>query len=278
MILKSFSKINLSLKVNSKLENGLHEIQSYFCLIDLNDKIRISKIKGSQDKVSFKGSFAKLVKKKDNSVINLLNLLRRLNLISDYYSITIFKNIPVFGGLGGGTSNAATILKFLVKEELNNKLIKKAEKIVGTDLRLFFLKLGFLKNLSSVEEIKMKKKFHFVLVKPKIRCSTTEIYSKVRIYSKKEKFKKKKSITRDNFLSLLSKTQNDLQFIVEKKYPPIKKLLRDIKIKKGCFFARMTGSGSVCYGVFKDKIEAKKALNKLKTKYSNHWLTLAKTM
>ena len=64
MILKSFSKINLSLKVNSKLENGLHEIQSYFCLIDLNDKIRISKIKGSQDKVSFKGSFAKLVKKK----------------------------------------------------------------------------------------------------------------------------------------------------------------------------------------------------------------------
>ena len=58
MILKSFSKINLSLRINKKLKNGLHDIQSYFCLINLYDKILIKKTKGKKDKVKFVGEFA----------------------------------------------------------------------------------------------------------------------------------------------------------------------------------------------------------------------------
>ena len=59
MVLKSFSKINLSLSVNKKLKNGLHEIQSYYCLINLSDKISIRKIKQKKDKILFKGLFVK---------------------------------------------------------------------------------------------------------------------------------------------------------------------------------------------------------------------------
>ena len=61
MILKSFSKINLSLNVNKKLENGLHDIQTYYCLIDFFDQIKIKKINGSKDIVKFKGKFAKFI-------------------------------------------------------------------------------------------------------------------------------------------------------------------------------------------------------------------------
>ena len=75
MILNSHSKINLSLSVNSKLKSGLHDIQSYFCLISLSDKIKISKIKGKKDKILFKGSFIKHIKRSNNSIIKLLNLL-----------------------------------------------------------------------------------------------------------------------------------------------------------------------------------------------------------
>ena len=64
MVLKSYSKINLSLKVNSKLKNNLHEIQSLYCLINLNDKIKIKKIKKIKIKLIFKGPFSKLLKKK----------------------------------------------------------------------------------------------------------------------------------------------------------------------------------------------------------------------
>ena len=65
MVLKSLSKINLSLRVNKKLKkNGLHDIQSYFCLIDLFDQIKIKKIKGRKDVVKFQGKFSRYIKKK----------------------------------------------------------------------------------------------------------------------------------------------------------------------------------------------------------------------
>ena len=117
MVLNSYSKINLSLNINKKLKSGLHEIQSYYCLINLCDKIIIKKIKKKKDIILFKGPFFKQINKKNNSISNLLNYLRKLKLISSYYSITTIKNIPVFGGLGGGTSNAAFILKFFLKKK-----------------------------------------------------------------------------------------------------------------------------------------------------------------
>ena len=130
MNIKSYSKINLALKVNSKSKNGLHEIQSLYCWINLFDKITINKIKNDKDTIRFKGPFGKLVNR-DNSGSSLLKKMRELKLISNYYSITVIKNIPVFGGLGGGTSNAAFILKchpYLetnsVKNGISTSLIK----------------------------------------------------------------------------------------------------------------------------------------------------------
>ena len=117
-----------------------------------------------------------------------------------------------------------------------------------------------------------------MLIQPKIKCSTKEIYSKVKNFSKKKQFNKNIINSKNNFISYLSKNRNDLQFIVEKKYPLIKKLLTDIKNENGCYFSRMTGSGSVCYGLFKDQITAKKALNKLKIKYPKFWFSFAKTV
>ena len=65
MLLKSFSKINLTLNVNQKYKkNSLHQIQSYFCLINLFDQIKVNKIEGQKDVVRFQGKFAKFVKKK----------------------------------------------------------------------------------------------------------------------------------------------------------------------------------------------------------------------
>ena len=65
MVLKSFSKINLTLNICKKFKkNNLHDIQSYFCLINLFDLIKIKKIEGQKDIVKFKGKFSKYIKKK----------------------------------------------------------------------------------------------------------------------------------------------------------------------------------------------------------------------
>ena len=278
MVLKSFSKINLSLKVNSKLKNGLHEIQSYYCLINLCDKIEISKIKQKKDKIHFKGVFVKHISKSNNSIITLLGLLRKLKIISSYYSVKIIKNIPVFSGLGGGTSNAAFILKFLLKDRITEKILKKVEKLIGSDLRLFFHKKAFLENLKTIKIIKKKQKLFFLLTRPNINCSTREIYSKVKKYSKKTKFNYNKINSKKKFLSHILAQTNELQLIVEKKYPIIKTLLADISKEKGCHFSRMSGSGSVCYGLFNSESNAKKALNKIKTKYPKFWFSIANTV
>ena len=72
MIIKSYSKVNLTLKVNSKSKNGLHEIQTLYSLINLNDQINIIETKKNKDRIIFKGPFARLVKKRNNSVYQLL--------------------------------------------------------------------------------------------------------------------------------------------------------------------------------------------------------------
>jgi len=186
MVLKSYSKINLSLIVNNKLRNGLHEIQSHFCLINLTDKIEVTKINKLKDRIIFKGPFAKNVKIINNSVNNLLKLLRKLKLISNYYSVVVTKNIPPFGGLGGGTSNAATLLKYFFKKGVSKKILRKVENLIGSDFRIFFYKQGFLKNLKTITSKKKKERLYFLLVYPNIKCSTREIYSKVKKFSKKK--------------------------------------------------------------------------------------------
>ena len=278
MLIKSYSKINLTLKVNSKTKKNLHEIQSFYCWIDLFDKIKINRINKNKDKIIFKGPHKKLIKDKNNSVYNLLNELRKLNLISNYYSVTIKKKIPIFSGLGGGTSNAAFVLKYLLRNKVSYLLLEKLENIIGSDLKLFFKKEGFLRNLKKVVNFSMKSKFYFVLIQPNIKCSTRQIYSKVKKFSKKERFDENILKSNSKFLDYITKNRNDLQYVVEKKYPLIKKLLTDIKNEKGCHFSRLTGSGSVCYGLFRDQNVAKRALNNLKIKYPKFWFSLAKTV
>lgn len=277
MVLKSFSKINLSLNINSKLKNGLHDIQSYYCLINLFDKIKIRKIDKKKDKVVFFGPFVKHIKKSNNSITNLLKLLRKLELISGYYSVKVIKNIPVFSGLGGGTSNAASVLKFLLKGKVSKKILEKVEKLIGSDLRLFFHKQGFLQNLRTIKTIK-KQKLFFLLSRPNIICSTKKIYSKVKKYSKKKKFNFQKMNNKKGFINYILEQNNELQSIVEEEYPSIKILLKDINTEKGCYFSRMSGSGSVCYGLFNNESNAKKALNKIKTKHPKFWFSIAKTV
>ena len=84
MVLNSYSKINLTLRVNRKIKSRLHELQSYFCLINLSDKIKIKKINKRKDQIFFKGPFSKNIKKNDNSVLNLLKFLIKKKLISNY--------------------------------------------------------------------------------------------------------------------------------------------------------------------------------------------------
>ena len=279
MVLNSYAKINLTLSVNKKLKSGLHSIQSIYCLIDLHDKIFLKKIKNKHfDQVSFTGPFSKDIKKSNNSVKKVLNIMRKNKIIHDYYFVKVNKKIPVFAGLGGGTSNAATLLKHLTKNSLNKKILSKITRKVGSDLRLFFHNQGYQKNLRSVINLNKQHNFNLLLIFPHIKSSTKSVYAKVKNYSKLKKPLNKNQTLRKNFIELLINSKNDLQSIVEKKHKILRKLLFSVNEFKGCYFSRMTGSGSTCYGLFVDKNSSLVALKKLRKKYPKFWFSIAKTI
>jgi len=140
-MIKSYSKINLFLKVLKKNSEGLHNIQSSVMLLDLNDHIKIRNINKKYDEIKFTGHFTKNINPKDNSITKSLNILRKYNFINkrNRYKIIIRKKIPVFAGLGGGTSNAFYLIKyFLKKKNISKKLLTIIVREIGTDFRLFF--------------------------------------------------------------------------------------------------------------------------------------------
>ncbi len=280
MVLKSYAKINLSLSIINKLASGLHDIQSFYCLINLFDTIYIKKRseRKKTDKIIFKGPFSKYLKRSNNSVKKVLKILRENKYISNYYSISVYKRIPVFAGLGGGTSNAISILKYLISKKINNNLMNKIDRTIGTDSRLFFYDQGYLKNIKTVVKFQKKFKLFFIIANPRIISSTKEVYSKVKVFSNENVQIKKNFSSKKNFIEHLRKSKNDLQFIVEKKHPKVKSLLLSINDLKGCYFSRMSGSGSSCYGLFSNQNCLKVALKSLRKKYPKFQFSIAKTI
>lgn len=276
MKIKSFSKINLSLRVLNKLKNGMHNIETNSILVNLFDEIDI--IKNRKDEIIFKGMFKDKIDIKKNTVKDTLQLLRKLNILKNYYKIIVKKNIPVYAGLGGGTSNSASIVKYFVENKLSEKLVKIFEKKIGSDFRLFLNKSSFQKNLGNVLKTTHYIYEPLIIIYPNINCKTKKIYKSVKILSPASGSCYLKKTNKKTFFRKIKEDRNDLQKIVEKKYPKISSLVKIISKQEGCILSRMTGSGSACYGIFKSKKTAKFALTKLKRKYPKYWCDITKTI
>ena len=103
-LIKSFCKINLSLRVIKKLHTGLHQIQSIVTFANLFDIIKIEEINSEQDQIKFYGKFKYNINLKNNTISKTLNLLRKNNYLKKQkFKVYIKKNIPHSAGLGGGS-------------------------------------------------------------------------------------------------------------------------------------------------------------------------------
>ena len=115
--IKSYAKINLALNIIGK-NTSLHKIESIVAFISLNDEILIKKIKSKKHKISFNGKFSNNIGN-NNTVSKLLKLLDKKKLLNNKkFQIKINKRIPNKAGLGGGSMNAANILKYFKKKKL----------------------------------------------------------------------------------------------------------------------------------------------------------------
>jgi 4-diphosphocytidyl-2-C-methyl-D-erythritol kinase len=267
--IKSSSKINLGLKVLNLRNDNYHNINSIFIEIDLYDIITFI----PSNSFSLTCSNNNITINEENTIVKAYEILNKKFNFQNHYKILLEKNIPISGGMGGGSSNAAFTLKALNKLnnlKLTNQQLCKISLNIGSDVP-FFIE-GRVKLVSGRGEIisnhnaPLINTLYILLIFPDFSVNTSWAYKKI-----KNKLQYKKYSTK--FPALDSKVnwklfENDFEDIVGSAYPEIfeiKKFLYD----NGALYSGLSGSGSTMFGVYNDK----NVLEKIKQSIS-HYNTL----
>ena len=173
-LFKSYAKLNLNLYVGPPQVGGLHHLCSIFQIISLHDELSISPTKTAHS-VQFNGLNVPM----DNTCTQVLDLLQ--DKLSQYWHINIDKHIPAGAGLGGGSSNAATLLMALNELESLNLTVDDMVTIVsqvGSDVPFFtwWTSAGVCTGDRIKPNVSLIDTVYFVLILPNIHCSTARVY------------------------------------------------------------------------------------------------------
>ena len=126
--------------------------------------------------------------------------------------------------------------------------------------------------------LNQKFKLNLLIVYPNLICSTKKIYES----NRKINFSKPQIIpyikNNKKLINFLKNENNDLEKTVIKIYPKVKKIIDYIKCQEGCYFSRITGSGSACIGIFSNMRNAIYAQKLIKLKYPKYWCLVSKTI
>ena len=277
--IKSYAKLNLSLHVIKKIPKKLHIIESLITFVNFYDVIYIREIQALEHKLKFLGDFSKNITQK-NTVYNLLNLLDKKKLLKGKkFEIKIIKNIPQKSGMGGGSMNASSIIKFFLKKKIINlskKDLNNIMKTIGSDVPLGMnLKNTILSKTGKLTVKEKKLGLYVLIVKPNFGCSTKIIYSKTKEQTKSKYNNPKVSLFS---ISNIINSNNDLEKAAFKLNPKLKNLKLFLSSLPNTMCVRMTGSGSCIVAYYQSKKKALKGLGLLKKKYKNYWCIVSKTV
>ena len=243
-------KLNLFLHVLGRRADGMHELQTVFRLIDRCDRIGIAVRDNGE--IRFSGAFGE-----ENLCVKAASILRDRSRSRLGCEIALEKTLPVGGGLGGGSSDAATVL--LVLNRLWDLKLGRKE-LMALGLRLGADVPVFLYGRSAVGEgvgerlkgVELGPAWYLVLT-PQVSVSTKEIFSDAALT------RDTKPLTMAPFLS--GQGRNDLEPIVLRRFPEIAEHLA--WLRKRSPQARMTGSGACVFAEFSRKEEAVALLGQL---------------
>ena len=271
--IKSYAKINLFLNVVDKLDTGFHELNSVLSRIDLYDEIRIKD--ESSFSISYNGPFGDQVGSNDH-ISKLFNYLIDKNYLKQKsFAIHVVKNIPVGSGLGGGSSNVAEIIKYLIRSNLlDNSSSTEIARDLGSDIE-FFIDEGsaLISGKGNVDQrLKINSDKHFLIVFPNVQNSTKEIFNKHSNLSG-EKFSYNKDTNLDG---ILKGTSNELEKTALLANQEMKKIREYLDNDINCKYERMTGSGSAYFAVYEDKQKAEEAIQRISEEHPNWWTYLTR--
>ena len=270
--IKSYAKINISLRVVKKREDGYHELDSVMVPIELHDSIIISTLKNSGDNFVTVDDFSNgLVHY--NLATEGINALAKRYGFSTKFRVYIHKVIPMQAGLGGGSSNAAFTMKAvnqMLKLNATDEEIIDMAKTFGADIP-FFVKCvpARCRGIGEImEPIEIKNNYSVLIVKPSVGCSTKEVFA---IADKKE-FKPVdidtvlKALQEGDDDLLASAMGNSLEEAAMSLVPEIKQI-KETLLAAGFKLVLMSGSGSTVFALSTDSSLVKKVARTLEDKY-----------
>lgn len=246
------AKINIGLNIVKKREDGYHDLETVMYPIPLYDELEIEE----DDKLSFETEGIKL---EDDGKENLV--VRAYRLMAERYPIKpvrihLIKNIPSGAGLGGGSADAAFMLKALIELfslDINNEELKHIASRLGADCAFFIenrpmMCRGIGDQMSPVDVNLEKCKL--LLVKPAIHISTAEAYRGCRPAQWSTTLQDIITSPMEIWKNCLKNDFEQQVFALHTELEVLKKRIYD----SGAIYAAMTGSGSALYGIYKDRI------------------------
>ena len=272
----AFAKLNLSFKILKKLPNNYHQIESHITFLpDIYDHLIIKR--SFKNKIIINGKFANqliasggdtLIKKSIKLLSNLLNL----NICLE---VDLRKNIPLNSGLGGGSADAAAVIRAIIKiyniKNKNKPIINILSKI-GSDVPACYFSKNF-KVRGTGEKLKLikllNKKLWALLIKPKSNYSTKYIFDEFNnTYAKPTKSK----FTFNNLIEDMNNNKNSLENTVCRIEKNVKKIIRHLSNFNSLTLPRITGSGSTVFVLFKTEQDLKTYKKKLNFSKEDYWI------
>jgi 4-diphosphocytidyl-2-C-methyl-D-erythritol kinase len=257
LTLKSPAKLNLMLHITGQREDGYHLLQTVFQFIDLNDELTF---RITEDGIIQRSLTNSSVDQEQDLVIRAARLLQQRFAVKQGVDITLQKKIPMGGGLGGGSSDAASTLMALNRLwqlGLENGELRKIGLELGADVPIFiFGRNAWAEGVGEqLEVINLQKNWYLVL-HPQIFVSTGQIFSS-------------KHLTRDSHpikirAFLEGQGSNVCEPVACKLYPEIQHALNWLNQFSP---ARMTGTGACIFAAF-DSVEK---ANSVKSQIPQQW-------
>jgi len=273
--LSAHAKVNLFLDVTEKRSDGYHNILTVFQEIGLKDSLKIE-LRETPDIEVWSEPVIR-----DNIVEKAFQVLVKRAGLSRGFNVDLTKGIPMAAGLGGGSSDAAAFMKFVLDEGYANPPKDGWERLaveVGSDVP-FFLKGGcsLARGRGEIlEPVRHRAILPLVVVWPGFPMATSERYARLDSRKFGAGGSRLEGLLEGLRSADLEKVSANLYNVFEERayadYPGLKKLKRDM-LDAGALNALMSGSGSSVFGIFKDPSSARSARERLSVVYKDVFTT-----
>lgn len=257
MITYPNAKINLGLNIVEKRPDGYHNLETVFYPINIQDALEVTSSE-SENEYSLTISGTPIEGDPENNlVVKAYKLLKQDFPEIPGIDIHMYKHIPTGAGLGGGSADAAFMIKLLNEKFKLNISVEKMEEYsakLGADCAFFIQnKPVFASGIGNIfEPIQLSLKgYYLVLVKPDIFVSTKDAFAHIK---PKKPTNSLKDIIRIPVETWRAVMKNDFEESVFVKYPEIA-AIKDKLYDMGAIYASMSGSGSSVFGIFREQVE-----------------------